>query len=100
MISHMFSLSFCFWVLISSCYNLYLFLFVNYLQLENSQVVDKGYAEVVVGADEVAVAASPSGAAHALVNIDPLRSTFFIGCQDSVLDYNTSTTDFNVWKEL
>ncbi|KAF3441359.1 hypothetical protein FNV43_RR15273 [Rhamnella rubrinervis] len=35
-------------------------------RLENSQVVDKGYAEVVVGADEVAVAASPSGRAHAL----------------------------------
>lgn len=76
------------------------FLLANYLQLENSQVVDKGYAEVVVGADEVAVAASPSGTAHALVNIDPLRSTFFIGCQDSIVDYNSSTSDFNVWKDL
>ncbi|KAH7522592.1 hypothetical protein FEM48_Zijuj07G0155000 [Ziziphus jujuba var. spinosa] len=69
-------------------------------RLENSQVVDKGYAEVVVGADEVAVAASPSGTAHALVNMDPLRSTFFIGCQDSIIDYNSSTSDFNVWKDL
>ncbi|KAL0009704.1 hypothetical protein SO802_004812 [Lithocarpus litseifolius] len=36
--------------------------------LENSQVVSKGYAEVIIDADEVAVAASPSGTAHALVN--------------------------------
>lgn len=35
-------------------------------RLENN-AVDKGYAEVIVGADEVAVAVSPSGTAHALV---------------------------------
>lgn len=73
---------------------------MDYLQLENSQVVDKGYAEVVVGADEVAIAASPSGTAHALVNLDRFRSTFFLGCQDGLVDYNSSTTDFNVWKDL
>lgn len=73
--------------------------FVLLLQLENSQV-DKGYAEVVIGADEVAVAASPKGTAHALVNIDPVRTTFFIGCQDGVVNYNSSSSDFNVWKDL
>ncbi|XP_030968541.1 uncharacterized protein LOC115989033 [Quercus lobata] len=36
-------------------------------RLENSQVVGEGYAEVIIDADEVAVAASPSGTAHALV---------------------------------
>ncbi|KDP30139.1 hypothetical protein JCGZ_18134 [Jatropha curcas] len=69
-------------------------------RLENSQISDKGFAQVIVGADEVAVAASPSGTAHALVNVDPIRSTFFIGCQDNMIDYNSSTTDFNVWKDL
>lgn len=47
---------------------------MNYLQLENSQVVGKGYAEVIIDADEVAVAASPSGTAHALVNVDPAKT--------------------------
>ncbi|TXG57793.1 hypothetical protein EZV62_015622 [Acer yangbiense] len=68
-------------------------------RLENNQT-DKGYAEVIVGADEVAVAASPSGTAHALVNVDPILSTFFIGCQDGVINYNNSNSDFNVWKDL
>ncbi|KAA8517864.1 hypothetical protein F0562_015347 [Nyssa sinensis] len=68
-------------------------------RLENN-MIDKGYAEVIVGADEVAVAASPSGTAHALVNVDPVRSTFFMGCQDSIIDYKNSSTDFNVWKDL
>ena len=72
----------------------------NHLQLENSKVADKGYAELIVGADEIAVAASPSGSAHALVNIDPIHSTFFIGCQDKIINYNASSTDFNVWKDL
>lgn len=70
------------------------------MQLENSKVADKGYGEVIIGADEVAVAASPSGTAHALVNIDPVRSTFFLGCQDSVIDYNGTSNDYNVWKDL
>ncbi|OAY40174.1 uncharacterized protein LOC110622052 isoform X2 [Manihot esculenta] len=35
-------------------------------RLENNQIVDKGYAEVIVGADEVAIAASPSSTAHLL----------------------------------
>uniref|UniRef100_A0A7N2R5U2 Uncharacterized protein n=1 Tax=Quercus lobata TaxID=97700 RepID=A0A7N2R5U2_QUELO len=68
--------------------------------LENSQVVGKGYAEVIIDADEVAVAASPSGTAHALVNVDPIRSSYFIGCQDSIVNYSNSSTDFNVWKDL
>ncbi|EEF35003.1 uncharacterized protein LOC8280362 [Ricinus communis] len=69
-------------------------------RLENGQIVDKGYAEVVIGADEVAIAASPSGTAHLLVNLDPILSTFFIGCQDNLMNYNDSTTDFNVWKDF
>ncbi|KAF7819197.1 uncharacterized protein G2W53_024652 [Senna tora] len=69
-------------------------------RLENSKVADKGYAEVIIGADEIAVATSPSSTAHALVNIDPIRSTFFIGCQDSVIDYNGTSNDYNVWKDL
>ncbi|KAI3446598.1 hypothetical protein Pfo_003263 [Paulownia fortunei] len=68
-------------------------------RLENS-ALKKGYSEITVGADEVAVAASSSGTAHALVNMDAVRSTFFLGCQDSVINYNSSTTDFNVWNDL
>ncbi|CAA7060523.1 unnamed protein product [Microthlaspi erraticum] len=67
-------------------------------RLENPKV-EKGYAEVVIGEDEVAVAVSPSGTAHALVNVDPVRSTFFIGCQDSTM-HNSSTSDYKVWKDL
>ncbi|XP_020219842.1 uncharacterized protein LOC109802851 [Cajanus cajan] len=67
-------------------------------RLENSEE-DNGYAEVTLDRDEIAVAASPVHTAHALVNIDPIRSTFFIGCQDSIVNYNAST-DFNVWKDL
>ncbi|KAE8125065.1 hypothetical protein FH972_019902 [Carpinus fangiana] len=69
-------------------------------RLENSQVVGKGFAEAMISADEVVVAASPSGTAHALVNMDPIRSAFFVGCQDSVVNYSSSSTDFNVWKDL
>ncbi|KAL5546907.1 hypothetical protein UlMin_006594 [Ulmus minor] len=69
-------------------------------RLENSEIVNKGYAEVVIGEDEVAVAASPSGTAHALVNVDPIRTTFFLGCQDKTINYNSSSSDFNVWKDL
>lgn len=69
-------------------------------RLENKKVADKGYAEVIVGADEVAVAASPCSTAHALVNIDPIRSTFFLGCQDSIINYNGTSNDYNVWKDL
>lgn len=70
-----------------------------YWQLEN-RAVNKGFAEVILGADEVAVATSPSGTAHALVNIDPIRSTFFLGCQDSIVNYSNLSTDFNVWKDF
>nr|GMD48047.1 uncharacterized protein LOC109181580 [Ipomoea batatas] len=68
-------------------------------RLENN-AIQKGYAEVKVGADEIAVAVSPSGTAHALVNIDTSQSTFFMGCQDSVVNYTDSKTDFSVWKDL
>ncbi|KMT14922.1 hypothetical protein BVRB_3g064360 [Beta vulgaris subsp. vulgaris] len=70
-------------------------------RLENSQVVDKGYAEVEIGADEVAVASSPSGTAHALVNVDPIRTAFLLGCQDNIVNYNSSSsTAFNIWNDL
>ncbi|XP_059295922.1 uncharacterized protein LOC132049220 [Lycium ferocissimum] len=68
-------------------------------RVEND-AVKKGYAEVIIGADEVAVAVSPLGTAHALVNVDPVQTTYFMGCQDSIVNYNGSTTDFNVWKDL
>ncbi|GMI84556.1 hypothetical protein like AT3G56820 [Hibiscus trionum] len=69
-------------------------------RLEN-KMVDRGYAEVTVEEDEVVVAASPSGTAHALVNVDALRrSTFFLGCQDGMVNTNSSNSDFNVWKDL
>lgn len=71
-----------------------------FLQLENHHMEEKGYAEVTVEADEVAISASPSGTAHALVNIDDKRSTFFLGCQDSVMNSNNSNTDFGIWKDL
>uniref|UniRef100_A0A7C9DM85 Cupin type-1 domain-containing protein n=1 Tax=Opuntia streptacantha TaxID=393608 RepID=A0A7C9DM85_OPUST len=47
-------------------------------RLENSQVAGKGYAEVIISADEVAVTASPSGTAHALVNMDPVKTAYFL----------------------
>lgn len=75
-------------------------IFLLVLQLENNQIDDKGYAEVIVGADEVGIAASPQRTAHALVNVDSIHSTFFVGCQDGVISYNTSTSDFNVWEDL
>lgn len=68
-------------------------------RLETSEVVGKSYAEVIVAADEVAVAASPSGTAHALINVDPVRSTFFLGCQDNIIHKN-ATTDFKIWSDL
>ncbi|MQL76442.1 hypothetical protein Taro_008835 [Colocasia esculenta] len=69
-------------------------------RLENPHFEENGYAESAIGVDEVAVAASPSGTAHALINIDPVRTTFFLGCQDDVINYSSNTTDFNVWKDL
>ncbi|XP_057767361.1 uncharacterized protein LOC130987731 [Salvia miltiorrhiza] len=69
------------------------------LRLENKELAI-GYSEVTVGTDEVAVVASPSGSAHALMNVDTIRSTFFMGCQDVVVNYNGSATDFHVWKDL
>ncbi|OMO77570.1 RmlC-like jelly roll [Corchorus capsularis] len=69
-------------------------------RVENIQIVNRGYAEVSLGEDEVAVAASPSGTAHALINVDPLHTTYFMGCQDTPVNPNSSNTDFNVWKDL
>ncbi|XP_078438341.1 rmlC-type cupin [Wolffia australiana] len=68
-------------------------------RLENPRL-ERGYAEVSIGVDEVAIAVSPSGIAHAIINIDSLRTTFFLGCLDSLISYNDSTTDFRVWKDL
>lgn len=73
---------------------------LHLLQLENNQMDGRGYAEVTIGEDEVVVAASPSGTAHALVNVDALRNTYFMGCQDGMVKTNSSNTDFNVWKNL
>lgn len=69
-------------------------------RLENNQMDGRGYAEVTIGEDEVVVAASPSGTAHALVNVDTFRNTYFVGCQDGMVKSNSSNTDFNVWKNL
>ncbi|XP_042479463.1 uncharacterized protein LOC122060439 isoform X2 [Macadamia integrifolia] len=69
-------------------------------RLENNHILGKGFAEVTIGAEEVAVAGSPSGIAHAIVNVDLSRTTFILGCQDNVVTYNSSSTDFNVWKDL
>ncbi|KAG9454929.1 hypothetical protein H6P81_007833 [Aristolochia fimbriata] len=69
-------------------------------RLENEAVVGKSYSEVTIGPEEVAVAASPSGTAHALINTDPSRNTFFLGCQDGIVSYNQSDTDFHVWKDI
>ncbi|KAJ4796094.1 hypothetical protein LUZ62_047340 [Rhynchospora pubera] len=69
-------------------------------RLENLNIKDKGYAEVIIGADEVAIVTSPSGTAHALVNIDQVRFTSFLGCQDTKISPNSSNTDFKVWKDL
>lgn len=69
-------------------------------RIENAKLEDKDYAEVTIGADEVAVAASISGTAHALINVDRDRTTFFLGCQDAVINNNSSDTDYKVWKDL
>ncbi|KAL4203425.1 hypothetical protein AMTRI_Chr01g127830 [Amborella trichopoda] len=69
------------------------------LQVEKNHVIGKDYEEFIVAADEVAVATSPRGTAHALVNMDHKLITYFLGCQDSLLT-NGSSTDFQVWKDL
>ncbi|XP_071727811.1 uncharacterized protein [Rutidosis leptorrhynchoides] len=60
----------------------------------------KGYAQVTLSENDVAVAVSPAGTAHALVNLDSTKSTFIIGCQDKVITYDKSSSDFNVWDDL
>ncbi|KMZ74290.1 hypothetical protein ZOSMA_132G00590 [Zostera marina] len=70
-------------------------------RLENQNAQGKGYSEIFIGADEVAVAASPVGTAHALINVDSsARRTFLFGCQDSVVNYSTPTTDFKTWDDI
>lgn len=69
-------------------------------RLENANLGGKGFAEVSIGAEEVVVAASPAGTAHALINVDRSRTTFFLGCQDSMINNNSSNTDYKVWKDL
>ncbi|KAH9603316.1 hypothetical protein KSS87_013412 [Heliosperma pusillum] len=59
-----------------------------------------GYAEVIIAEDEVAVAGSPIGTAHAMVNVDPVRTAFLLGCQDGIANYNSSGTAFNIWNDL
>ncbi|GKD89856.1 RmlC-type cupin [Tanacetum coccineum] len=68
-------------------------------RLEN-KASEKGFARVLVGVEDVAVAVSPAGTAHALINVDETRSTFIIGCQDSVISYDKSSSDFGVWDDL
>ncbi|KAI3791979.1 hypothetical protein L2E82_05847 [Cichorium intybus] len=68
-------------------------------RLENN-ALGRGFAQVTLAADEVAVAVSPSGTAHALLNMDSTKSTYIIGCQDCVNHHNNSDTDFKVWGDL
>jgi hypothetical protein len=68
-------------------------------QLENADVKDKGYGEAIIAADEVAIVASRISTAHALINMD-VRPTFFLGCQDTPINPNSSNTDYKVWKDL
>ncbi|KAL4592233.1 hypothetical protein LXL04_005221 [Taraxacum kok-saghyz] len=68
-------------------------------RLENHGL-GKGFGQVTLTADEVAVAVSPSGTAHALLNMDSTKSTFIIGCQDCVNHRNNSDSDFKVWEDL
>lgn len=69
-------------------------------RLENGDVEGKGYAEVTIGADEVAIATSPAGTAHALINVDNSRTTYFLGCQDALINNNSSDTDYKIWEDL
>ncbi|MFS8005299.1 putative rmlC-like cupin domain superfamily, rmlC-like jelly roll protein [Helianthus anomalus] len=62
--------------------------------------LEKGYAQVTLEADDVAIAVSPKGTAHALVNVDSSRTTYIVGCQDRVISYNSSNSDFRVWDDL
>ncbi|XP_074578933.1 uncharacterized protein LOC141835382 [Curcuma longa] len=72
---------------------------VTKFRLENPKMKGKGYAEVTFGPDEVVLVVSPQGTAHAIINIDPSRATFILGCQDNIIK-NSSGTDYNVWKDL
>uniref|UniRef100_A0A0E0GQE3 Uncharacterized protein n=1 Tax=Oryza nivara TaxID=4536 RepID=A0A0E0GQE3_ORYNI len=62
-------------------------------RLENADVNDRGYGEAMIAADEVAIVASARSTAHALINMD-VRPTFFLGCQDTPINPNSSNTDY------
>ncbi|KAL6616254.1 hypothetical protein ACP70R_038524 [Stipagrostis hirtigluma subsp. patula] len=68
-------------------------------RLENPDVKDKGYGEAIIAADEVGIVASIRSTAHALINMD-VQPTYFIGCQDTPINPNSSNTDYKVWKDL
>lgn len=66
------------------------------MQLE---VGPRSYSEIFIGADEVVVVASPVHIAHALINVDSSGgTTFFLGCQDSSVDYNIPTP--KIWDDI
>ncbi|KAG9131455.1 hypothetical protein Leryth_015290, partial [Lithospermum erythrorhizon] len=69
----------------------------TFFRLEN--LVEKGYAQTIIGPHEVAVVGSPVVTAHALLNVDPFQTTFLLRCQDSGVTSNTSS-DYKVWKDL
>lgn len=60
-------------------------------------LVPKGYVEMLIEADEVAVMGGPAGRAHVLVNMDQYYITHFLGCQDALIDAKDPQTDYNVW---
>ncbi|OEL35685.1 hypothetical protein BAE44_0003294 [Dichanthelium oligosanthes] len=68
-------------------------------RLENADIKDKGYGEAIIAADEVGIIASTRSTAHALINMD-VQPTFFIGCQDTPINPNSTNTDYKVWKDL
>ncbi|CAI5459154.1 unnamed protein product [Closterium sp. Yama58-4] len=66
---------------------------------ENRDVA-KGFAEVILTADDVAVMACPAMSAHAVVNIDTSRSAYLMACQDGLHDPNDPRSDYAVWSDL
>ncbi|XP_024520830.1 uncharacterized protein LOC112342763 [Selaginella moellendorffii] len=68
-------------------------------RLENA-FMDNGYAQAVVGAGEVSIAAAPAGRAHALANIDRHKTLFFLACQDALFNPENPMTDFRIWDDL
>ena len=69
------------------------------MQNENRNI-PKGYAEVILAADDVAVVAGPAMHAHAVTNIDESRPAYLVACQDGVHDPANPDSDYGVWKDL